>query len=187
VAVSFSTDASQAFVWVVAPSGTTGSPGIFPTADQTSVLIPFGQENQPFEVKLCATAIAPSLVLTNPNRTFCGSGSSVTLDTEPPEIQVTALEVDGQRKAYDSRDPLRVNRDFKVFGTIRDRLTPASELVVTTDFGGVEGTVTVEDSGAFEASIPVGSLLDGDYELLITAEDKMSDTSKPNRSEFRIR
>lgn len=187
VAAAFSTDANAAFVWVVAPTGTTGSSAIFPGSEEAAAMIPFGRENQVFEVRLCATAIAPSAVLTHSGRTFCGDGAPVVLDTEPPEIIVLTLEVDGVQRPYDPSQVLHVNQDFVVHGTVRDNFTPAEEIVLSTDFGGQGGSTTVETGGRFQAQISVANLPDGDYPLVIRAEDVMSDSSEANSSEVRLR
>lgn len=187
VAARFDTDAVQAFQWIVTPSGTTGGGALFPPGGDAAVLVPFGSEDQSFEVRLCITAIAPSPVLTNPNRTFCGQGMPVALDTEAPTITVSAIEIDGVRTPVDASSTVRVNGDFTLFGSVRDNLTPPEELAVTVSMGGPPSPVTPDPSGLFEAAVSVAGLSDGSYELEIVAEDAMSDGTKPNRASLTMR
>lgn len=182
LAASFQTDANAAFVWLVQPTGTTGGTSLFPQGDSVGVLVPFGQEDTRFDVRLCITAIAPSFVTTNNPRTFCGTGMPVILDTEAPEITVTEIQVGDRVERVSSTSGLRVNGAFVVRGTVRDAVTAADQLTVTVSMGGVESAASVDASGRFEASVSVSGLADGSYGVTITAEDKMSDSSKPNKA-----
>lgn len=182
LAASFSTDANAAFVWLVQPTGTTGGSSLHPQGDSVGVLVPFGSENSRFDVRLCITAIAPSFVTTNNPRTFCGTGMPVILDDEPPEITVQEVQVGERVERVSSTSGVRVNGDFVVRGTVRDRVASPDQLAVTVSMGGVESAATVDETGRFEASVSVGGLSDGAYGVTITAEDAMSDTSTPNRA-----
>lgn len=182
VAASFTTDANAAFVWIVQPTGTTGGSSLHPQGDSVGVLVPFGQENNRFDVRLCITAIAPSFVTTVTPRTFCGTGLPVVLDTEPPEITVQEIQVGDRVERVSSTSGLRVNGDFVLRGTVRDAVASADQISVNVSMGGVETAATVDESGRFEASVSVSGLSDGAYGVTITAEDAMSDTSSPNRA-----
>jgi hypothetical protein len=182
VAASFSTDANAAFVWIVQPTGTTGGSTLFPQGDSVGVLVPFGQENTRFDVRLCITAIAPSFVTTNNPRTFCGTGLPVILDNEPPEITVQEVQVGDRVERVSTTSGVRVNGDFVVRGTVRDAVASPDQLTVTVSMGGNETAASVDETGRFEASVSVSGLSDGAYGVTITAEDAMSDTSTPNRA-----
>lgn len=188
VAAQFESNASPGFVWLVHPTGASGGQTIFPSAnsDTVSVLIPFGSENQPFEVRLCMTAIAPGTVTTNPNRTFCGQGMDVFLDTEPPQIRIEALVKDGERRPVGSSEQ-HINGDFTVVGTVRDNATPSESIPVRVRFGSFETEVSPDSSGRFEAEVSVEGLSDGSYEIEVQAEDVPDDTSAPNVATERVR
>lgn len=182
VSAGFETNAAGA-VFIVFPLGAAGGPAIVPGQDAVLVHVPRESAGTPFTIKLATRAVGPAAATTLP--TFAGQGTKqVIVDVEPPEVTITGFEVDGERK--DKDEPLFVNKDFKVLGTIVDNVSKGEDLKVKARMGSFEGEVQADSGGQFSIDVAVAGLADGSYELELTGEDKMDDQSRVNARVLRI-
>lgn len=182
VSAGFQTNAAGA-VFIVFPLGAPGGSAIVPGQDAVLVHVPRESAGTPFTIKLATRAVGPAAATTLP--TFPGVGTKqVIVDVEPPEVTITGFEVDGERK--DKDEPLFVNRDFKVLGTIVDNVSRGEDLKVKARMGSFETEVQADAGGQFAIDVAVAGLADGSYELELVGEDKMDDQSASNARTLRL-